>query len=101
MNFFIILSIIILSLYFNVESFSEVYKWIDEEGVIHFSDDLTPIPEKYRSKIEKMGFSYEEGKKEELTEKRVNEKDQLGRGEEYWRSRVEEWKNKKNWLRNV
>ncbi len=96
MNFFIIFYfIILLIVYFPGNSFSEVYKWVDEKGVVHFSDDLTTIPEKFRSKTEKMGFSYEESKKEEFTRKKVdNERDQLGRGEEYWKSRVEEWRNK-------
>lgn len=95
MNFLIIFSIIIF-LFFSEDSFSEVYKWTDEKGVIHFSDDFTTIPEKYRSKTEKMGFPIEEGKKEELTgRKKDNDRDRLGRGEEYWRGRVEEWKNKK------
>lgn len=96
MNLFLIIFIPFI-LFFPNPTFSEVYKWVDEKGVVHFSDDPTSIPEKYRSKIEKMGlpYEYEEGRKEELKEKKKdNYKDQLGRGEEYWKSRVEEWKNK-------
>lgn len=95
MNFFIFFSIFIFILNFPEGSFSEVYKWVDERGVVHFSDDLTTIPERYRSKIEKMGLTYEEEKKEELTgKKKDNDRDQLGRGEEYWKGRVEEWKKR-------
>lgn len=32
--------------------FGEMYKWVDEKGTLHFSDDLSKIPEKYRPDIE-------------------------------------------------
>lgn len=28
--------------------YAEVYKWVDEKGTVHFADDLSRIPEKYR-----------------------------------------------------
>ena len=28
--------------------YAEVYKWLDEKGTLHFTDDLSNIPEKYR-----------------------------------------------------
>ena len=31
----------------------QIYKWVDEEGIVHFSDDPSKIPEKYVSKSEK------------------------------------------------
>ncbi|MFB3884610.1 MAG: DUF4124 domain-containing protein [Thermodesulfobacteriota bacterium] len=31
-----------------------VYKWFDERGVIHLSDDLNQVPEKYRDQVQKM-----------------------------------------------
>ena len=31
----------------------EVYRWVDEKGTIHFSEDESNIPEKYREQIEK------------------------------------------------
>jgi clan AA aspartic protease (TIGR02281 family) len=30
----------------------EMYKWVDEKGTVHFTDDLSSIPEKYRQDIE-------------------------------------------------
>lgn len=32
--------------------YAEMYKWVDEKGTIHFTDDLSSIPEKYRPDAE-------------------------------------------------
>ena len=80
-------------------SFAEVYKWVDENGVVHFTDDPIQVPEKYRPKAERIGSPEERGestveggpapkKKEEPY------RDRLGRGEEYWKGRLEEWRKK-------
>jgi hypothetical protein len=31
----------------------EVYKWVDEKGTVHFSEDESSVPEKYREQIKK------------------------------------------------
>jgi clan AA aspartic protease (TIGR02281 family) len=31
---------------------AEMYKWVDEKGTVHFTDDISSIPEKYREGIE-------------------------------------------------
>jgi hypothetical protein len=83
-------------------SFAEVFKWVDEKGLVHFTDDLAQVPERYRSISERKG-----------EEKKVNEgpstkseggamppkqeaahKDRMGRGEEHWKNLIEEWKGK-------
>ena len=33
---------------------AEVYKWIDEKGTLHFTDDESAIPDKYRKQAEKV-----------------------------------------------
>ena len=33
-------------------SYGEMYKWVDEKGTVHFTDDIANIPEKYRQDIE-------------------------------------------------
>jgi hypothetical protein len=96
------ISIIIASILFIVVteiSFAQVYKWVDEKGAAHFTDDITQVPERYRSKAENIGPPEEkEGTKAEgeVTHKKSEEtyKDQLGRGEDYWKGRVEEWRRK-------
>ncbi|MGZ3604826.1 MAG: aspartyl protease family protein [Thermodesulfobacteriota bacterium] len=33
-------------------SYAEMYKWVDDKGTVHFTDDLSAIPEKYREDAE-------------------------------------------------
>ena len=71
---------------------------MDEKGVVHFTDDMQQVPEKYRPKAEEIGSSggeKEETKAEGETTpkgKRGDYQDQLGRGEDYWKGRVAEWR---------
>lgn len=93
-----ILFIILFLLFVSDFSFAEVYRWVDEKGVVYFTDDFTLIPEKYRTKAQKMGLP--EGKEETKAEAESPQKkedpyrDRTGRGEDYWKRRVEEWRKK-------
>jgi len=79
----------------------EVYKWIDEKGTLHFTDDLTLVPEKYRDQIEKKkppkeldsSPSQEAGDQTESMSSPVK-KDLQGRGEDWWRAKAREWNDK-------
>ena len=80
-------------------SFAEIFKWVDEKGGVHFTDDVMQIPPKYRPKTEKMEIleTGVDGKKEgEAASKTKGNTpgDRFGKGEEYWRGRVEEWRKK-------
>jgi len=33
--------------------YSEIYKWVDEKGTVHFTDDHSTIPEKYGQQVER------------------------------------------------
>jgi clan AA aspartic protease (TIGR02281 family) len=48
---FIILLIILLTVLVP-SGYAEMYKWVDEKGTIHFTDDPSSIPEKYREDAE-------------------------------------------------
>jgi hypothetical protein len=37
----------------------DVYKWIDEKGTVHFSEDESSVPEKYRDQVEKKSLPEE------------------------------------------
>jgi predicted nucleic acid-binding Zn-ribbon protein len=94
-----ILVTILFIFFISGNSFAEVYKWVDEKGVVYFTDDITQVPEKYRSRAEKIGLPEEKGETKvegELMPKRKEEtyRDRLGRGEDYWKGRVEEWRKK-------
>jgi chromosome segregation ATPase len=99
----IFLIFLLLFIFFVVPSFAQIYKWIDEKGIVHYTDDIMQVPEKDRPMAEEMGL--QDGKGERKTEgdstlrkKEDIYKDRLGRGEEYWRGKVEEWRKKLNVL---
>jgi len=74
-------------------SFGEVYKWVDDKGGVHFTDDLIQIPEKYRPQIERLG-TLEEREQTLPKKKEESPRDRLGKGEDHWKGRVEEWNKK-------
>ena len=100
-------------LFFSVLAFGkEVYKWVDEKGTAHFTDDLGQVPEKYRPQIQKekplkelppvppISPSSMEPPKPMEPGKEIGvlpgpgQKDALGRGEEWWRAKADEWNEK-------
>ena len=95
----VILSVLISTSLISTPGFAQTYKWVDDKGVVHFTDDITKIPGKYRPQVDKIGTPEEKIETKvdrDSTSKKKDDgyKDQLGRGEEYWKSRVEEWKKK-------
>jgi hypothetical protein len=42
---------LLLVMLFPVCLIAEIYKWVDEEGVIYFTDDLDEVPLKYRPEL--------------------------------------------------
>lgn len=83
----------------------EIYRWVDEKGTIHFADDFTLVPEKYRDQIQKRKISEtpfppsvrpSTGPETSgsTTEPPPEKKDILGRGEDWWRAKVKEWEDK-------
>ena len=75
-----------------------IYKWVDKNGSVNFTDDISKVPPEYRDQIQT-----EETKDIEKTQtpsgapasiqKTGEEKrDVHGRGEEYWRELVRPWK---------
>jgi clan AA aspartic protease (TIGR02281 family) len=47
-TFFLVTILIALAL----PAAAEMYKWVDEKGTVHFTDDLSSIPERYREDVE-------------------------------------------------
>ena len=93
------LVILLLSIFVGELASAEVYKWTDEKQVVHFTDDITQIPEKYQKNIEKIGITEDKDEikieNDPLAKKKEDSyRDRLGRGEEYWKALVEEWRKK-------
>ncbi len=93
-----ILFTILFVLFLSDLSLAEVYRWVDDKGVVYFTDDISQVPERYRSKAERVGVDEDKEKIKsdgELQQKREEiYRDRLGRGEDYWKGRVEEWRKK-------
>jgi len=47
-----VVPLIILLAVFVPSSYGDMYKWVDDKGAVHFTDDLSNIPEKYREDAE-------------------------------------------------
>ncbi len=86
-------------------SAQEIYRWVDEKGTIHFADDLTLVPERYRNQIEKRAParipSLSSGSPQvapestrSIAEPTSEKKDMLGREEAWWRAKMKEWNEK-------
>jgi len=79
-----------------------IYKWTDENGVVHFSDDLSKVPPAYRDRVgtEK----WEDMQKPEapssaspqapLQKGEEVKKDTYGQDETYWKQRARPWKER-------
>ena len=97
-------------LFYSVLAFGQgVYKWVDEKGTTHFTDDLSLVPERYQDRVIKATPPKEptpplspESPKSTSGEKEIQsapesaseQKDILGRGEKWWRAQAEEWNEK-------
>jgi clan AA aspartic protease (TIGR02281 family) len=47
-----ILLFIVILIFFVSSAYGEMYKWVDEKGTLHFTDDLSKVPEQYRPDVE-------------------------------------------------
>jgi hypothetical protein len=73
---------------------AQAFRWTDESGGVHFTDDYLQVPEKHRKGVERVGLDAGSdaagGAGTASPKKEVAPADRMGRGEEYWRRRVEE-----------
>jgi hypothetical protein len=82
----------------------EIYRWVDEKGTVHFADDFTLVPEKYRDQVQKKPSEKPSPPPTRppigpeatgpATESTPEKKDLLGRGEDWWRAKMKEWNDK-------
>jgi hypothetical protein len=78
----------------------EIYRWADEKGILHFVDDLTQVPEKYRDQFQKKeppkepipspSASSQGGEGKIESDPSSVRKDLHGRGEDWWRAKAKE-----------
>ena len=99
----IVLGLFLIGAFLSAAQGGTVYKWVDKDGRVNFTDDYTKIPVEYRNKIETQETPASQEKETPApapapapgpTQKAEERKkvDAFGRGEEYWRGRVQPWK---------
>jgi hypothetical protein len=92
-----VLLIITFVLLASVGRAGEVLKWVDDQGVVHYTDNGASVPEKYRGQIERRDLP--EGKETSLgtsgeAKAATGEpQDRHGRGQDYWARRTKEAKD--------
>jgi hypothetical protein len=82
----------------------EIYQWVDEKGTVHFADDITLVPEKYQDQVKEKKIPKEpvstppatltKDRPPQKPREAPEKKDILGRGEDWWREKAMEWKQK-------
>jgi len=90
-------------------SAQEIYRWTDDKGVAHFTDDPSLIPEKYRGQVktEKMPAEAPPSPSQaqpqavptgpasvKAADPSSGRKDVLGRGEDWWKAQAKMWREK-------
>lgn len=74
----------------------EVLKWVDERGVVHFTDNGASVPEQHRDQVDQRDLPDEpeisSGTSGDVREAAKGSGDQYGRGEDYWIQRTNEIK---------
>jgi len=95
----ILINILIFCVFVSMAGGEIIYKWVDKDGVVNFTDDPTNIPSQYRSRVE-WGEKGDSQEVEAPAHGSVSpEKSEGGRmdphgmGEDYWRAKVKPWKN--------
>jgi hypothetical protein len=78
-------------------SYAQVYKWVDDSGTVHFTDDPAKVPEDYWDRVEEKKTVKEQGRKPSdkgtASKRRVEREptDRFGRRQSWWRDRASKW----------
>ncbi len=95
-----ILCFLLLAVFSSSASAIEVYSWLDEKGVAHYTDDYGKVPAEYGNRVQVKKME-EIGKPEAsvsphglLQERKETRMDIYGRGEAWWREEVRSWQEK-------
>ena len=94
--------VILLSFFFSpFFSFAkEIYRWTDEKGDVHLTDDFSKIPPQYQNQVEKTGIKEEvskpaEKRSEKTSKPLVKSKSKSDRTKEEWEAYDKKIKQKK------
>ena len=88
--------ILLISLLFAVPAYANtIYKWVDKEGVVNYTDDINNVPKSYRDRVKREEFLQEKESPAQAMNAKTNEAiktDIYGRDETWWREKVHPWK---------
>jgi hypothetical protein len=97
-----ILILLILLIFAVSADGATIYKWVDKDGVVNFTDDLSKVPPSYQDRVEvetrkdvpeqSAPLSTEAIPQNSTEDKMIT--DNYGRGEAWWRDKVRPWKEK-------
>jgi len=93
-----VLVIVAVLLLASVGRTGEVYKWTDERGVVHITNDPAAVPAKYRERVDRRSLPEPRGASlpSRLRSRSVMEEaqDRYGRDRDYWVNRTNEAKTR-------
>ena len=74
-----------------------IYKWVDEEGIVNYTDDYNKVPTLYLDRVKILEFFTEKGPPVQTPQMTPGIKEEIrtdtyGRDETWWREKVHPWK---------
>ena len=93
-NFFIMLILLAFAIPGHAAT---IYKWVDREGVVNYSDDYSKVPALYRDRVETLEFFTEREPPKPIPQTTMGIKEEIrtdiyGRDETWWRQKARSWK---------
>jgi len=93
-----VLVIIAVLLFASTGMAGEYFKWVDERGVVHFTNVPSSVPEEYKDKAERRVMPAEKetpsGSTRESVVATEEPKDRFGRGRDFWVNWTNEARNR-------
>ncbi len=89
--------VFLILLIFSIPAYAHTfYKWVDEKGIVNYTDDFNNIPSVFRDRVE-IEWIHEEGSSPPVQKMTPPNREQTrtdiyGQDEAYWRGKVRPWK---------
>ena len=93
------LLILLILFMFTVPAYAAtIYKWVDDKGVINFTDDYSKVPSAFRNRVKTEEFVQQKGnaapaERTVATAKEEMRTDIYSRDKTWWRGKVRPWKD--------
>jgi hypothetical protein len=89
--------LLILLVFISPTYAATIYKWVDEEGIVNYTDDYNKVPTLYLDRVKILEFFTEKGPPVQTPQTTPGIKEEIrtdiyGRDETWWREKVRPWK---------